>query len=82
MPKKRTERLFSSFGTPIILELIFTAAEIWGYNLTTETEFQVTNLPGRIKQTPRIWEDKVFVHMSIASGGDGIFVFDLPDGAK
>jgi beta propeller repeat protein len=60
----------------------FDGVEIWGYNLTTETEFQITSLPGRPKQTPRIWGDKVFVHMSKASGGDGIFMFDLPDGAK
>jgi beta propeller repeat protein len=63
-------------------KMSLSGTEIWGYNLTTETEFQVTNLPGRIKQTPRIWEDKVFVHMSVGSGGDGIFMFDLPDGAK
>ena len=60
----------------------FDGVEIWGYNMITETEFQITNLPGRPKQTPRIWGDKVFVHMSIASGGDGIFMFDPPDGSK
>lgn len=57
-------------------------AEVWGYNLDTETEFQVTNLPGRMKQTPRIWGDKVFIQMSKVGGGDAIYMFDLPDGAK
>jgi beta propeller repeat protein len=56
--------------------------EIWGYNLDTATEFQITDLPGRAKETPRIWGDKVFVHMYKAAGGDAIYMFDLPDGAK
>lgn len=57
-------------------------AEVWGYNLETETEFQVTNLPGRMKQTPRIWGDRVFIQMSKVGGGDAIYMFDLPAGAK
>ncbi len=57
-------------------------AEVWGYNLDTETEFQITNLPGRSKQTPRIWGDHVFIQMSKVGGGDAIYMFDLPDGAK
>ncbi len=57
-------------------------AEVWGYNIVTEDEFQVTNLPGRSKQTPRIWGDKVFIQMSKIGGGDAIYMFDLPDGAK
>jgi len=60
----------------------FTCAEVWGYNLATETEFQVTNLPGRSKQTPRIWGDKVFIQMSKVGGGDAIYMFDLPAGAR
>jgi len=60
----------------------FSGVEIWGYNVDTETEFQITNIPGRGKTTPRIWGDKVFVQMYKASGGDAIYMFDLPDGAK
>jgi hypothetical protein len=60
----------------------FDGVEIWGYNLTTDTEFQITNLPGRPKQTPRIWGNKVFVDMMTTSGGNAIYMFDLPDGAK
>jgi beta propeller repeat protein len=53
--------------------------EVWGYNLVTETEFRVTYLPGRVKTTPRIWGEKVFVHMYKAEGsGDAIYMFDLP----
>ena len=52
--------------------------EIWGYNIDTSTEFQITNLPGRAKTTPRIWGDKVFVHMYKATSGDAIYMFDLP----
>jgi beta propeller repeat protein len=58
--------------------------EIWGYNLDTSTEFQITNLPGREKITPRIWGDKVFVHMYQTTPGmsDAIYMFDLPAAAK
>ena len=56
--------------------------EIWGYNIDTATEFQITNLPGRAKETPRIWGNHVFVHMYKTTGGDAIYMFDLPDGAK
>ena len=61
---------------------IYSCVEIWGYNLATGTEFKITDLPGRAKQTPRIWGDKVFVDMSKSTGGSAIFMFDLPDGAK
>jgi len=57
----------------------FSGVEIWGYNLTTETEFQITNLPGRAKQSPRIWQDKVYVHMAKgAPGENAIYRFDIP----
>lgn len=59
----------------------FDGVEIWGYNMDTATEFQITNISGRPKQTPRIWGDKVFVDMANA-GGNAIYMFDLPDGAK
>ena len=52
--------------------------EIWGYNIDTTTEFKITDLPGRAKTTPRIWGDKVFVHMYKATSGDAIYMFDLP----
>ena len=52
--------------------------EIWGYNIDTTTEFKITNLPGRVKTTPRIWGDKVFVAMYKATSGDAIYMFDLP----
>ena len=61
----------------------FSCAQIWGYDLATETEFQVTDIPDRAKQTPRIWGDKVFVHMAkTVPDQDAIYMFDLPDGAK
>jgi hypothetical protein len=57
--------------------------QIWGYNLSTETEFQITNIPNRAKSLPRIWEDKVFVAMyKETPGEDAIYMFDLPEGAK
>jgi beta propeller repeat protein len=57
--------------------------EIWGYNLVSKQEFQITNLPGRVKTTPRIWEDKVFVHMYKENPAeDAIYMFDLPEGTK
>jgi hypothetical protein len=57
--------------------------EIWGYNLDTGTEFQITNLPGRPKAMPRIWGDKVFVHMyKTTPGQNAIYMFDLPPAAK
>ena len=54
--------------------------EIWGYNISTDTTFQITDLPGRSKTTPRIWGDKVFVHMYKETSGDAIYMFDLPLG--
>ncbi|MFO8070654.1 MAG: hypothetical protein R6V85_02155, partial [Polyangia bacterium] len=61
----------------------FSCAEIWGYNLSTEQEFQVTDLPGRAKQTPRVWGDKVYVHMMKEDPSeDAIYRFDLPPEAR
>jgi len=60
----------------------FSGVEIWGYNIDTEQKFKITNLPGRAKTQPRIWGDKVFVDMSKDPGTNGIFMFDLPVGAK
>jgi hypothetical protein len=54
-------------------------AEIYGKNLVTDVEFKITDHPGWAKQPPpRIWGDKVFVHMYPPSGGSALFVFDLP----
>jgi hypothetical protein len=54
-------------------------AEIYGKNLVTNVEFKITDHPGWAKQPPpRIWGDKVFVHMYPPSGGSALFVFDLP----
>jgi hypothetical protein len=55
----------------------FSGVEIWGYNLATQTEFQVTDLPGRAKQTPRVWGGYVYVDM-VKPGGNAIYRFDLP----
>ena len=62
----------------------FENVQIWGYNLDTETEFQVTDIPDRVKATSRIWGDKVFVDMAQTTPGkvNAIYMFDLPDGAK
>jgi hypothetical protein len=62
----------------------FENVQIWGYNLDTETEFQVTNIPDRVKSTSRIWGDKVFLDMAQTTPGkvNAIYMFDLPDGAK
>ncbi|MCK9460852.1 MAG: hypothetical protein M0R80_14535 [Proteobacteria bacterium] len=62
----------------------FAGVQIWGYNLDTETEFQVTNIPDRVKATSRIWGDKVFLDMAQTTPGmvNAIYMFDLPDGAK
>jgi hypothetical protein len=57
----------------------FYCVEVFGKNLATDVEFQITNLPTYAKQPPpRIWGDKVFVHMYPPSGGSALFVFDLP----
>jgi beta propeller repeat protein len=54
-------------------------AEIYGKNLVTDLEFKITDHPGWAKQPPpRIWGDKVFVHMYPPSGGSALFMFDLP----
>jgi hypothetical protein len=57
----------------------FYCVEVFGKNLLTDVEFQITDLPTYAKQPPpRIWGDKVFVHMYPPSGGSALFVFDLP----
>jgi hypothetical protein len=57
--------------------------QIWGYNLSTEYEFQITDIPNRAKSLPRIWEDKVFVAMyKETPGEDAIYMFDLPAEAR
>ena len=57
----------------------FYCVEVFGKNLVTDAEFQITNLPTYAKQPPpRIWGDKVFVHMYPPSGGSALFMFDLP----
>jgi beta propeller repeat protein len=54
--------------------------EIWGYDLSTQTEFQITDLPGWPKGFPRVWKDKVYVHMfRELAAGDAIYQFDLPE---
>ncbi|MFO8071257.1 MAG: hypothetical protein R6V85_05210, partial [Polyangia bacterium] len=60
----------------------FSGVEIWGYNLTTEQEFQVTDLPGRAKTMPRIWDDAVYVDMRTPEGGNAVYRFDLPPEAR
>ena len=60
----------------------FSGVQIWGYNIDTATEFQITNIPDRPKTMPRIWGDKVFVDMQKTTGGSAIYMFPLPDGAK
>ena len=60
----------------------FSCAQIWVYDLVSETEYQVTDILDRPKQTPRIWGDKVFVHMAKTDPDqDAIYVFNLPDKA-
>jgi beta propeller repeat protein len=62
----------------------FAGVQIWGYNIDTTTEFQITNIADRPKTMPRIWGDKVFVDMAQTTPGkvNAIYMFDLPDGAK
>ncbi len=56
----------------------FSNVEVYGYNLSTQAEFRVTNLPGRDKSLPRIWGERVFVTMMTLDGDSGIYMFDLP----
>ncbi len=52
--------------------------EIWGFDLNTETEFQITNLPDLPKSYPRIWENKVFVHMFEKDySKDAVYMFEI-----
>jgi len=62
----------------------FYCVEVFGRNLVTDVEFQITDLPTHAKQPPpRIWGDKVFVHMYPPSGGSSaLFMFDLPEEAR
>ena len=54
------------------------AIEIWGYNLKTGHTFQITDLPEYQKGFPRIWKDKIYIHM-FKGAKDGIYQFDLPE---
>ncbi|MCP4603125.1 MAG: hypothetical protein GY847_21860 [Proteobacteria bacterium] len=56
-------------------------AEVYGYNLLTEQEFQITDHPGRSKYTPRIWGDKVYIHMEREDSvtAHDIYQFELPE---
>ncbi|MFO8074210.1 MAG: hypothetical protein R6V85_20300 [Polyangia bacterium] len=56
----------------------FDNVEVYGYNLETGVEFRVTELPGRPKNIPRIWNGVVLAEMQTLDGGVGIFEFDLP----
>jgi hypothetical protein len=57
--------------------------EIWGKNLATGHEAQITDVPGVFKNRPRIWGDRVFLFMYWDEGAkDGIFSFDLPEELK
>jgi beta propeller repeat protein len=56
------------------------AIEIWGHNLKTGSSFQITNLPEYKKGFPRIWKDKVYVHM-FKGAENGIYQFELPEKA-
>ena len=56
--------------------------EIYGYDVATETEARITELPGRPKAHPRIWGDRVFVDMQTLAGGNAIFMFDLPEALR
>jgi beta propeller repeat protein len=56
----------------------FANVEVYGYNLATQTEFRVTNLPGRPKSIPRVWGEKAFVEMRTMGGGTAVYMFDLP----
>ncbi|MDD5307977.1 MAG: hypothetical protein PHU25_11705 [Deltaproteobacteria bacterium] len=67
----------------------FDGVQIWGYNLNTGKEFQITNLPStawpeRPKEHPRIWGYKVYVDMMTKTQGieNAIYQFDLPEGAR
>lgn len=67
----------------------FSNVQIWGYNLNTEQEFKITNLPDeawpeRPKEHPRIWGYKIFVDMAHSSPDieNAIYMFDLPEGAR
>lgn len=53
--------------------------EIWGVNLATQVEMQITNLPGRTKAFPRIWGDKIFFQMFKAEEpGTAIYMVEIP----
>ncbi|MCP4679808.1 MAG: hypothetical protein GY854_30815 [Deltaproteobacteria bacterium] len=54
--------------------------EIWGFNLETLTRFQITYLEGRPKTYPRIWKNKVFMHMFAEDySTDAIYMVALPE---
>lgn len=54
--------------------------QVWGYNLSTSREFLIADFPGRSMTTPRIWGDRIFIHMNKSEPtGNAIYMFDLPD---
>ncbi len=53
------------------------AIEIWGYDIAADKTFQITDLPEYQKGFPRIWGDKVYVHM-FKGAKNGIYQFELP----
>jgi hypothetical protein len=55
--------------------------EIYGYNIETQKEFRITDLPGIPKTDPRVWGDKVFFDMSTGGGRNAVFMVDLPPAA-
>ena len=59
-----------------------TCAEVYGYNLTSQNVVRVTDLPGRLKERPRIWGERAFLDMQKLSGYNALYMFSLPDGLK
>ena len=53
------------------------AIEIWGYDIAADKAFQITDLPEYQKGFPRIWGDKVYVHL-FKGAKNGIYQFELP----
>jgi hypothetical protein len=61
----------------------YSDVEIWGKNIDTDIEQQIFDLPDRPKTMPRIWGDKVFIHMFKADPSeDAIYMITLPGGFK
>ena len=52
--------------------------EIWGYDITTEQQFQLTNLPGRRKAFPKIWENYLyFLMFHLEDSGTSIYRIEI-----